>query len=111
MNDRMGVMKETPKTHYIQGFSEFFFRVNPAKAGTYFIDFLERMDMLRLLVIVLSVEIPLHKPVPKYEKDQLVDAMISDMGYIRILRKPFVIPWDTSLVEFDHVIDIRFTVF
>ncbi|GIO74377.1 MAG: hypothetical protein E6230_03565 [Paenibacillus dendritiformis] len=24
-DDRMGVMKETPKTHYIQGFSEFLF--------------------------------------------------------------------------------------
>lgn len=76
MNDRMGVMKETPKT-----------------------------------TTVLSVEIPLHKPIPKYEKDQLVDAVISDMGYIHILRKPFVIPWDTSLVEFDHVINIHFTVF
>ena len=64
--------------------------------------------MLRLLVIVLCVEIPLHKPVPEYEKDQFVDAMIGDRGYIRIFRKPFVIRGDASLVVFDHVINIRF---
>ena len=63
--------------------------------------------MLRLLVIILCVEIPLHKPVPEYEKDHLVDAMIGDTGYIRILRKAFVIRGDASLVVFDHVIDIR----
>ncbi len=64
--------------------------------------------MLRLLVIILCVEIPLDKPVPEYEKDHLIDAMIGDRGYIRILRKAFVIRGDASLVVFDHVIDIRF---
>ncbi|MNF96360.1 hypothetical protein D3C84_791490 [compost metagenome] len=66
------------------------------------------MDMLRLLVISLCVEIALHKPVPEYEKDYLVHTMIGDSGYIRILRKAFVIRGDTSLIVFDHVIDIRF---
>ncbi len=64
--------------------------------------------MLRLHVISLRVEIPLHKPVPEYEKDYLVHAMIGDSGYIRILRKAFVIRGDASLIVFNHVVDIRF---
>ncbi|MNL01254.1 hypothetical protein D3C87_1217190 [compost metagenome] len=61
------------------------------RAALHFMDFLEHMDALRLLVIVLCVEISLYKPVAEYEKDQLIDAMIGDSGYIRILRKSFVI--------------------
>ncbi|MNP24621.1 hypothetical protein D3C76_1173930 [compost metagenome] len=34
--------------------------------------------------------------------------MIDDSGYIRILRKAFVVRGDAPLVVFDHVIDIRF---
>lgn len=93
---------------YSRVFGVLYLESTQYRGGLHFMDFLERMEMLRLFVIVLCVEIPLHKPVSEAEKDQLLDAMFGDRGYIRIFRKAFVIRGDTTLVVFDHVIDIRF---
>lgn len=44
----------------------------------HFIDFLERLDMLHLLVLVLGMENPIHEPIAEQEKNHLIDAIIDD---------------------------------
>ncbi len=56
-DNRMGIMKETPKTHYILGFLEIFLESTLHRDVLHFINFLKRKDMLCLLVILLCVEV------------------------------------------------------